>query len=307
MRNIPSSLLVVVTSAIAIMLFSPATPAEAVAAAPSVTSIAPTRGPATGLSIITITGTEFSATPTVAIGGVAATNVTRVNATTLTAITGAMAAGVKNVVVTNPDAQSATGVGLFTVYGTAPAGTWTGVNRFAAGGATAVAISQPNNAATPIITVIATVANTPGLIHRSLDRGATWTTFTGPVAADGQGDNQVSGWWQQLVASADGQKLFLRETVTHNCCTIGSIWVSSDGGATWSRANAGFANNRLKYNSIAMSSDGTKLWATADNGRDGGAGAWKSTNGGLTWSKYAGAGAIANTAGPVSMSRDGSR
>ncbi|MEI8147810.1 MAG: IPT/TIG domain-containing protein, partial [Actinomycetes bacterium] len=307
MRNIRSSLLVVITSAIGIMLLSPATPAEAAAAAPSVTSIAPTRGPATGLSIITITGTEFLATPTVAIGGVAATNVTRVNATTLTAITGAMAAGVKDVVVTNPDAQSATGAGLFTVYGTAPAGTWTGVNRFAAGGATAVAISQPNNAATPIITVIATVANTPGLIHRSLDRGATWTTFTGPVAADGQGDNQVSGWWQQLVASADGQKLFLRETVTHNCCTIGSIWVSSDGGATWSRANAGFANNRLKYNSIAMSSDGTKLWATADAGRDGGAGAWKSTDGGATWSKYAGAGAIANTAGPVSMSRDGLR
>ena len=289
------------------MLFSPATPAEAAAAAPSVTSIAPTRGPATGLSIITITGTGFLATPTVAIGGVAATNVTRVNATTLTAITGAMAAGVKDVVVTNPDAQSATGAGLFTVYGTAPAGTWTGVNRFAAG-ATAVAISQANNAATPIITVVATVPGITGLIHRSLDRGATWTTFTGPVAADGQGDNQVSGWWQQLVASADGQKLFLRETVTHNCCTIGSIWVSSDGGATWSRANAGFANNRLKYNSIAMSSDGTKLWATADAGRDGGAGAWKSTDGGATWSKYAGAGqAIANTAGPVSMSRDGVR
>ena len=309
MRNSYLAFLVLITTAIGTMLLSPATPAEAVAAAPSVTSIAPTRGPATGLSIITITGTEFSATPTVAIGGVAATNVTRVNATTLTAITGAMAAGVKNVVVTNPDAQSATGAGLFTVYGSTPAGTWTGVNRFAAGGATAVAISQANNAATPIITVIATVANTPGLIHRSLDRGATWTTFTGPVAPHGEGDDQhSSGWWQQLVASADGQKLFLRETVTHNCCTIGSIWVSSDGGATWSRANATFANNRLKYNSIAMSSDGTKLWATADAGRDGGAGAWKSTDGGATWLKYAGAGqAIANTAGPVSMSRDGLR
>ena len=295
------------------MLLSPATPAEAVAAAPSVTSIAPTRGPATGLSIITITGTEFSATPTVAIGGVAATNVTRVNATTLTAITGAMAAGVKDVVVTNPDAQSATGAGLFTVYGTTPAGTWTKVARFNEAVSSSswgnnmppwVAISQANNAATPIITVLATVPGITGLIHRSLDRGVTWTATAGPVAPHGDRDGQHASLWTQLTASADGQKLFVRENVGAD---YGSIWVSSDGGATWSRANAGFANNRLAYNSIAMSSDGTKLWATASAGRDGGAGAWKSTDGGVTWSRYAGAGAIANTAGPVSMSRDGLR
>ena len=45
---------------------------------------------------------------TVSIGGVAATGVSFVNSTTLTATTGAHATGTVNVVVTNPDAQTGT-------------------------------------------------------------------------------------------------------------------------------------------------------------------------------------------------------
>lgn len=76
--------------------------------APTVTAISPNFGPTAGGTGVRITGTGFVATPTVSIGGAAATGVAFVNATTLTATTGARSAGLVNVVVTNPDAQSGT-------------------------------------------------------------------------------------------------------------------------------------------------------------------------------------------------------
>src|SRR5439155_21215829 len=77
-------------------------------APPSVASIAPTAGPTAGNTSVTITGTSFVTGATVKVGGVAATNVTFVNGTSLTATTPAHAAGAVDVVVTNPDAQTGT-------------------------------------------------------------------------------------------------------------------------------------------------------------------------------------------------------
>jgi hypothetical protein len=57
---------------------------------------------------VTITGASFVSGATVSIGGVPATGVSWVNAGTLTATTGAHAAGTVNVVVTNPDTQAGT-------------------------------------------------------------------------------------------------------------------------------------------------------------------------------------------------------
>lgn len=76
--------------------------------APTVTAISPNTGSTAGGTSVTITGTGFAATPSVVIGGVNATAEVFVNATTLTATAPAHAAGLVNVVVTNPDAQSGT-------------------------------------------------------------------------------------------------------------------------------------------------------------------------------------------------------
>jgi hypothetical protein len=78
------------------------------APAPSVTSIAPSTIPTAGNVPVTITGANFFGTPTVTIGGVAATSVVRVNAAKITAVAPAHAAGAVSVVVTNPDNRSAT-------------------------------------------------------------------------------------------------------------------------------------------------------------------------------------------------------
>ena len=100
------------------------TTCTAVAAVPTVTSIAATSGPAAGGTAVTIGGTGFTGATAVTIGGVAATAVAVLNATTMTATTPAHAAGVVNVAVTTPGGTG-TGTGLYT-YVAAP--TVTGIN-----------------------------------------------------------------------------------------------------------------------------------------------------------------------------------
>jgi hypothetical protein len=82
-----------------------------------VTTIAPSIGPIGGGTAVTIAGTNFRAGATVAIGGVPATGVTIVNATTITATAGAHTAGTFHVSVTNPAAAPGTLLNGFT-YGT---------------------------------------------------------------------------------------------------------------------------------------------------------------------------------------------
>ena len=67
---------------------------------PVITSILPNTGPTSGGTAITITGNYFSGPATVSLGGVPATNVQVVSATSITALTPAVPAGSVDVVVT---------------------------------------------------------------------------------------------------------------------------------------------------------------------------------------------------------------
>jgi plastocyanin len=106
---------------------------------PTVASIAPATGPTSGFTPITIHGTNFQSGATVKIGGVAAINVTVVDATTITALsplgpTNEQVTLKQDVVVTNPSDASATlaaafqytrpalGVALVTPTSAPPAG-----------------------------------------------------------------------------------------------------------------------------------------------------------------------------------------
>ena len=106
---------------------TPATGSQATTAAVlAVTSVTGQNPQSTsGGYAITINGSNFVATPTVTIGGTAATAVTFVSSTQLTATAPAKAAGSYNVVVTNPDTQSGTCTNCMTYI--APP-TITGVN-----------------------------------------------------------------------------------------------------------------------------------------------------------------------------------
>jgi parallel beta-helix repeat protein len=88
----------------------------------AISSITPNSGPTKGNTSIIIRGTNFISGGLfgVKIGGVAATNVAWINATTIRAKTPAGTAGARNVVVTNKGGQTATKTGGFT-YITPPA------------------------------------------------------------------------------------------------------------------------------------------------------------------------------------------
>jgi len=95
--------------------------------APVLATVAPATGPIAGGTALTLTGTDFSASATVTVGGVACAGVTVTGGTAIDCTTAARATpGVVDVVVTNADLQKATKVGGFTYV--APAPTLTAVN-----------------------------------------------------------------------------------------------------------------------------------------------------------------------------------
>jgi hypothetical protein len=89
--------------------------------APSITSLTPTSGTASGGTSVTITGVNFATGAKVTFDGTAGTSVVVVSATTITVTTPAHSAGAVSVVVTNADGQSATLTNGFTYTAPAPA------------------------------------------------------------------------------------------------------------------------------------------------------------------------------------------
>jgi uncharacterized delta-60 repeat protein len=74
---------------------------------PTVTSLSPNTGGTAGGTSVTLTGTNFTGASAVTFGGNAATNVTVVNSTTITATTPARTAGTASVIVTTPGGTNA--------------------------------------------------------------------------------------------------------------------------------------------------------------------------------------------------------
>jgi hypothetical protein len=89
---------------------------------PTISSALPNSGPVVGGTVVTITGTDFQSGATVTFGQSPATAVVFNSATQLQATTPAHAPGTVNVIVRNPDTQSATVSGGFT-YQPVPAPT----------------------------------------------------------------------------------------------------------------------------------------------------------------------------------------
>ena len=81
---------------------------------PVVTTVAPTSGSTSGGTAITISGGNFLGGAIVTVGGTAATAVTVVDSSTITATTAAHTAGVADVTVANADGQASTLAGAYT-------------------------------------------------------------------------------------------------------------------------------------------------------------------------------------------------
>jgi hypothetical protein len=148
------------------------------AAAPTVSAVSPTSGPAAGGTAVTITGTGFVSGATVSIGGSTATSVVFSSSTSLTATTPAHAAGLVNAVVTNPDTQSGSGTNLFT-FVAAPTVSAVSPSGGALAGGTTVTISGTGFVSGVTVSIGGTPAS--GVVFGS----ATSLTATTPAHAAG--------------------------------------------------------------------------------------------------------------------------
>ncbi|MCI0341961.1 MAG: IPT/TIG domain-containing protein [Planctomycetales bacterium] len=119
---------------------------------PTLSAVTPNAGPTTGGTLVTLTGTNFAAGATVTFGGLAATTITVVNATTITCQTPSGAMGPTTVVVTNVDAQQATLAGGYTFQGAAPTLSSVSPNAGPTAGGTLVTLTGTNFAAGATVT-----------------------------------------------------------------------------------------------------------------------------------------------------------
>jgi len=95
--------------------------------APAIASITPNSGTSSGGTAVTVSGTGFLTGAALTMGGAAASSVTVVSSTSISATTPAHAVGAVNVVVTNTDSQSGTLVNGYTYTSTPPPGLGFGV------------------------------------------------------------------------------------------------------------------------------------------------------------------------------------
>ena len=148
--------------------------------APTVSGITPATGTTAGGTAISVTGTGFLAGATVTLGGTAASNVVVVNSGTITATTGAHAAGAVNVVVTNPDNQSGTLNNGYSYTTTNPAPTVSGITPATGttAGGTAISVTGTGFLAGATVTLGGTAASNVVVVN-----SGTITATTGAHAA----------------------------------------------------------------------------------------------------------------------------
>ena len=175
--------------------------------APTVSSVSPTTGPTSGGIAVTIAGANFATGATVAFGSNAATGVTVVNATTITATTPAGAAGAVGVKVTNGDGQSATLVSGFTYAASIPAPTVSSVapNTGSASGGTVVTITGTNFVAGATVTLGSATATAVTVVN------STTITASTPIG--------VAGAVNVAVTNSDGQSATLANGFTYTAST----------------------------------------------------------------------------------------
>ena len=180
-------------------------------AAPTVSSVSPSSGPVGGGTAVTITGANFAAGASVTFGSAAATNVTVVNSTTITATSPAGTAGAVTVTVTNSGGQSGSLNNGFT-YATATAPTVSSVspNAGPAAGGTAVTITGTNFAAGATVKFGSTAATNVVVVNSTTITATTPAHAAGgvtvTVTVNGQSGNLANGFtYNGTVAISFGQ------------------------------------------------------------------------------------------------------
>jgi hypothetical protein len=178
--------------------------------APTVTSITPTSGTANGSTLVTITGTGFQSGASVKLGGTAATAVTVVSGTSITAMAAAHVAGAVNVVVTNTDSQSGILTNGYTYIAGGPAPTVSSITPGSgtATGGTAVTIAGTGFLAGATVSFGGTSATGVTVVNSTSITATTPAHAAGTVSVvvtntDQQGGTLATGYTYTSTSNAN--------------------------------------------------------------------------------------------------------
>ncbi len=234
-------------------------------AAPSVTGIAPTSGPAAGGTSVVITGADFGAVQGasgVKFGSNNATSYTVNSATQITAIAPAGAQGIVDVTVTTAGGTSATGAGARFSYAAAPTATTGVASSIGAAGATIAGTANDNGADT-------TVSFEYGL---NTAYGSTATATPATLSA-GAGSTAVSG---SLTGLACNSTYHFRLKAVNGIATTNGLDASFTtaacsvpGAPTIGTATAGDAQASVPFTPPASDGGAAITGYTATSGPDG--------------------------------------
>jgi hypothetical protein len=171
--------------------------------APTINSVSPNTGSATGGTVLTITGTNFAAGAKVTLGNSVATSVTLVSDTTITATTPANAAGGRvDLTVSNTDGQSGTmSPGFIYMLPTPKVASVTPVSGPTTGG-TAITINGTNFFAGATVSLGGKAATGVTVVNSTTIMATTNTHNSGAVGV--------------TVTNVDGQSAFLANSFTYN-------------------------------------------------------------------------------------------
>lgn len=204
---------------------------------PTVATVVPGNGPASGGTTITITGTGFGGATGVSIGGTACTSVNVTSATTLTCVTGALTAGTYNVVVSTFDGQSGT---LTNGYIYDPPPTISSVYH-----STYTSVSAGQLAGTDPVTVNGT--NFVSGASISIGGVACATSFVSSTQLTCVTGANTAGFKNVVVTNPDGQSVTLTNGFEYrNAPTISSVTLPAGalaGGTSITIAGTGFQSN----------------------------------------------------------------
>ncbi|TAM83908.1 MAG: hypothetical protein EPN47_03605 [Acidobacteria bacterium] len=201
------------------------------ASSPTVASVSPGSGGTAGGTVVAIAGSNFVSGATVSFGGSAASSVSFVSSTQLTATTPAHAAGSVNVMITNPDGTSAMLQGGFTFGAASLTVSSVSPNSGGTAGGTVVTITGSNFASGATVSFGGSAASSVSFVS------ATQLNATTPAHAAGSVSVAVTNPDGANAVLAGG---FTFGTVSLTVSSVSPISGPAAGGTTVTISGANF-------------------------------------------------------------------
>jgi hypothetical protein len=200
---------------------------------PTVASISSPTGPTAGGATVTISGTNFVTGAGVAFGGVAGTNVIVGSSSSITVTTPPHSAGRVNVVVTNPDGQFATLLGIISLLPNPSFELGTTDWKFVGSGSASVTLDPANAEDGSNYALITSAAGGPATYYAtdSSNNNQYFAVTPGDVINYGGGIYRLSGDGQTnfTLVITDASKTVLSSVRTTPLNAPNAVWAHRDG------------------------------------------------------------------------------